>query len=245
MKENIYTIPVLDAFKDAGECPFCNMSHSLEIDAVHYMMGPSYMEDDIRMETNKIGFCQEHYKSMYEEQNRLGLALMVHTHIQKINVDLATISKKLSATKNQKKGLFSKSSDTKTEEICKYINKIDDTCYICDKINITFERYMDTFFYLWKNNTEFESVVKNAKGFCIHHFSVLLSTGEQKLSNHEFEKLIDLVVPLQLESLKRIEDEMDWFIKKFDYRFNEEPWKNSKDALPRSLQKLSSVFLEE
>ena len=35
---------------------------------------------------------------------------------------------------------------------------------------------------------------------------------------------------------------VDWFIKKFDYRFQDEPWKDSKDAVERAILKLSGVL---
>ena len=38
--------------------------------------------------------------------------------------------------------------------------------------------------------------------------------------------------------LQRIEEEIGWFIKKHDYRYNDEPWKTSKDAPRRIIQKL-------
>ena len=72
MKEQLYTIPVNDAFAVDCECPVCSMYDSLERDAIEFTMGPSYMEDDIRMETNKIGFCSHHVKQLYKHQNRLG-----------------------------------------------------------------------------------------------------------------------------------------------------------------------------
>ena len=88
MKEQLYTIPVNDAFAVDCECPVCSMYDSLEKDAIEFTMGPSYMEDDIRMETNKIGFCTHHVKQLYKHQNRLGLALILHTHMQRTNRDL-------------------------------------------------------------------------------------------------------------------------------------------------------------
>ncbi len=66
MKEQLYTIPVNDAFAVDCECPVCSMYDSLEHDAIEFTMGPSYMEDDIRMETNKIGFCSHHVKQLYK-----------------------------------------------------------------------------------------------------------------------------------------------------------------------------------
>jgi len=44
--------------------------------------------------------------------------------------------------------------------------------------------------------------------------------------------------------MARIEGELSWFIDKFDYRYKDEPWKNSKDALPRSIQKVSSEIID-
>ena len=50
MAEQIYTIPVNDAFDSGCECPVCAMNRELENNAIEYTMGPSYMEDD-----NQIG----------------------------------------------------------------------------------------------------------------------------------------------------------------------------------------------
>ncbi len=60
MKNHIHTIPVLEAFnkaKEQGGCPFCRMFDKLNADAIDFIMGPAYMEDDVRMETNRTGFC--------------------------------------------------------------------------------------------------------------------------------------------------------------------------------------------
>ena len=46
MAEQLYTIPVNEAFEADFECPICAMHRSLERNAIEYTMGPSYMEDD-------------------------------------------------------------------------------------------------------------------------------------------------------------------------------------------------------
>ena len=86
--EKLYTIPVQDAFNEKSECPVCKMYESLENNAIDFVMGPSYMEDDVRMETDKIGFCKVHIRMMYANQNRLGLGLMLKTHMDKTIKDL-------------------------------------------------------------------------------------------------------------------------------------------------------------
>jgi len=241
-KESIYEIPVNDAFLAESECPFCYMLDVLEKNTVDYMMGPSYMEDDIRAETNKIGFCQKHYSKMFKKQNSLGLALMLHTHIQQINKDLTKMLPSNGAPSVIKKGFFSK--PILQNNVGGHLHKLHDECYICKKIENTFVNYLDTFFYLWKKDDKFAEKVKQSKGFCLEHFADIYETAPNKLSANECEDFYKVIVKIQLENMARIEGELSWFIDKFDYRYKDEPWKNSKDALPRSIQKVSSEIID-
>ena len=239
MKEHIYTIPVIDGFNAGGECPFCNMYHKLDTDAVEYMLGASYMEDDIRMETDKKGFCREHYKKMFAMQNRLGLSLMLHTHLKKINSELEATYKNMAYT--GKRSFFFQNSEPQENKVASLVNGFTQNCYICDRSENSFKQYLETFFYLWKNDSEIIDMVKNGNGFCLEHFSVLISTAEKKLNATEFKNFCEIIIPKQMEILKALEGDLDWFIQKFDYRFSDEPWKNSKDALPRGIQKIASI----
>ena len=248
MKENIYTIPVIDAFKEDTECLLCHLYMKLEKESIDFMLGPSYMEDDIRMETNKIGFCSHHYGKMYEEKNRLGLALMLHTHLEEINKNLSKIISSNKDLNSKSSSIFNvfktgkNNPSTKNENpISSYLNKVYEGCYICNKIDNTFKRYIDTFFYLWKSDESFVSLVSEGKGFCLKHFSLLLEKGSQLLNKNQYTHFTQIVIPIQQKNLKRIEEELDWFIQKFDYRFKDEPWGNSKDAIPRSLLKIASL----
>ena len=53
---------------------------------------------------------------------------------------------------------------------------------------------------------------------------------------------MNTIIPLQKQNLERITEDVDWFIKKFDYRYQDESWKNSKDAVERAILKLSGVL---
>ena len=79
MKEQLYTIPLMDAFREKDECPFCFIHRSLEQHAIDFTLGSgaSYMEDDIRFQTDKAGFCKDHYQKMFLYGNRLGSALIL------------------------------------------------------------------------------------------------------------------------------------------------------------------------
>ena len=104
MKEKLYTIPINDAFAMDSECPICAMKTILENNAVEFTMGPSYMEDDIRMETDRMGFCKAHMKMVFDQNNKLGLALVLKTHIDlsliHISSSLMHLILKKSATKS-------------------------------------------------------------------------------------------------------------------------------------------------
>ena len=53
----------------------------------------------------------------------------------------------------------------------------------------------------------------------------------------EFRKVIERIVNGYLDELA---NDVSWFCKKFDYRYEEEPWYNSKDAVERSMKFLRS-----
>ena len=109
MKEKIYTVPVNDAFAADSECPVCAMFEQLENDAIEYTMGPSYMEDDIREKTDATGFCRHHFKMMYDYGNRLGNALILSTHLKKLNQELTKEIKDFTPSKSS---LFSRMKRT-------------------------------------------------------------------------------------------------------------------------------------
>ena len=94
MPEILYEIPVNDIFDRPCECPVCAMKKKLDDDEVAFAMGPSYMEDDIRLTTDKIGFCAHHMQMMYDFENRLGLGLILNTHMQNIIKNVETLQKR-------------------------------------------------------------------------------------------------------------------------------------------------------
>lgn len=241
MKEQIYTIPVNDGFNESGECAFCNMRNKLEKDALAYTLGPSYMEQDVRDMTNEKGFCRTHYEMMYKAQNRLGLALMVSTHMRELE---KKVKSAIDDVKNKKKsGLFSHKS-AECGEAERLLAEINSSCFVCDKINASMERYFDTFFYLWRRSEEFQSKVKASTGFCAEHALRLVSLAGKKLGGKEYDEFLDELERLQSESFGRVEEELLWFINKFDYRFKDKPWGNSKTALRRAIVKTAAFDAE-
>ncbi len=237
MDEQLYTIPVNDAFDSDCECPLCVMRKALETDAIEFTMGPSYMDDDVRMQTNKTGFCADHVKMLYANGNRLGLGLMLHTHMQQVIKDVSSLQGKPSVGRS----FFSKGRNP----LVGYLEDLEKSCFICDRINRMFSRYVDTVFYLYRKDKDFRDKFAASKGFCNNHYALLLGRAESALSGKDKEEFVNTLNKLYLENMRRVCDDVEWFTDKFDYRNVDAPWKNSKDALVRGIVKLNSASVEE
>lgn len=235
MKEKIYTIPVNDAFDRDCECPLCAMYQELENSAVEYTMGASYMEDDIRAETDKKGFCQKHLKQIYDVENRLGFALVMKTHLDKVIRDMETLTKE----PVKGKALFKK---VEASPVCGYVQQLSQSCFICDRIENTFHRYVDTVLHLYQSDKAFQKKYQESRGFCTAHFGLLVQRGQQKFSGVLCQQFVADTNRLYLENMKRVRDDVAWFINKFDHKYADEPWKNAKDSLPRSMTKDNSIL---
>ncbi len=240
MAEQLYTIPVHDAFASDCECPMCFLWRDLEQSAIEFTMGPSYMEDDNRAVTDELGFCPDHLRKLYANKNRLGLALMLKTHTDKTIADMKKLAEKGPAAKG---GFLSKKSDGEAPVIS-YVKKLESTCFVCARIDRIFERYINTVFHMWKKEAEFRDMVKNCKGFCTHHYGMLYSAAAQELGNKQ-EEFLDVLNKVYFDGMERVNGDISWFIDKFDYRNQKEPWKNSKDALPRAIIKTGHTITEE
>ena len=241
MKEKLYTIPVQDAFAQDCECPICVMQQELERASIEYTLGPSYMEDDVRMVTDKHGFCSRHIKELYGEQNRLGLALMLKTHMDNIIQETEKLAGKGSASAPS---LFKKKEETKIPVVA-YLNKLEESCFICSRVENTFERYIATVFYLYEKEKEFRTMFENGKGFCNNHYAMLYESAGSYLKGEKKNDFITALNRVYLENMKRVRDDLDWFIDKFDYQNVDAPWKNSQDALPRTIIKTNSTIVEK
>lgn len=244
MKEELYTIPVNEALEQDGECLFCTLNKKLESDILNYILGPSYMEEDIRAETDKLGFCKKHYSQMYGEQNRLGVALMASTHLKHIRSELQKALEQEMSQKPAKKSLFKKTEDGDSPAEV-FLTELENGCYACNRMENRMKSYIGTFFHLWKKEPEFIEKIKNSKGFCLEHFNMLLREGKKRLDSDKYGEFLSVVAPLEMKQLDILQEDVDWFIQKFDYRFKDEPWKNSKDALPRTISRLAAIEVED
>lgn len=240
MKEVLYTIPVNEGFEADDECPFCFMERAEEERALRYVAGnaANYMETAVRAATARVGFCTHHMKSLYDFGNSLGAALLLQTHYTSVLDELKKKAKNPEIP--AKKGLFAKKAAPADTPYYEVLASREHSCYICDKIEYNMSRCYHTFFELLRED-EFRAKVKNSKGFCVRHFARMLKEAERYLPENQKDWFYPTVYKLMVENMERVQEDLEWFIAKFDYRNASEPWKNSQDALPRTMQKLQGL----
>ncbi|MGN1145144.1 MAG: DUF6062 family protein [Acetatifactor sp.] len=243
MKEQLYTIPLNDALNAQDECPFCFIERSIEQDLLDFVLGSgsSYMEADIREMTDKAGFCRAHFKKMFEYGNTLGNAWILKTHYRQMMREMKQQFSDFAPGKSSLKNKFLKSSQS-GNAIGMWVKEKEDSCYICKQYKDTYARYLDTFFYLFRQDSEFCDRLANGKGFCLPHFGDLCEAADGKLSDKEKDKFYQMLLPLMEQNMERIAEDVAWLVEKFDYRNKDADWKNSRDAIQRGMQKLKGGY---
>lgn len=246
MKENIATIPLIDAFHANDECPFCFLEREAEQHAISFILGSAYMEDDIREKTDATGFCRHHFKMMYDYGNRLGNALILSTHLKKLNEELA---KEMADFTPGKSSFFKRIKHTDAVSgkeamtpLGSWIEKKTSDCYVCDHFHNIYGRYLDTFFDLYLKNEEFRKMFESSKGFCLPHFKDLVETAENRLNDTQKKDFYATAFPMMSENMERLQKEVAWFVEKNDYRNKDKDWGTSADSIQRGMQKCAGGY---
>ncbi|MHC1695791.1 MAG: DUF6062 family protein [Eubacteriales bacterium] len=222
MREKIYTIPVNEAFDLADGCPICRLYKKLEENELEIILGASMMEPDVRIKTNHAGFCGTHFDMMFKAGNRLGLALILESHLAQIAADIAPPSVP-----------FSKDNGQKTVQA---LDKLDKSCYICDRISYSLSRMASTCVLLWDEEEEFRQKLSAQPMFCLPHYAGLLRVASAELPKKRVVEFVSAMRGVMDTYLAKVSGDVSWFIKKFDYNYQDEPWYDSKDAVERALK---------
>ncbi len=225
--EKIYTIPVNEAFDASRDdhscgCPFCTLYNMLEDNELELILGASMMEPDVRIKTNKQGFCKTHYDMMFTRKNRLGMALMLESHLNELRED--TNGKGLAALKGV--GV----------EPMKRLSELEESCYVCGRIEFSLTKMFETAVLLWEQDSAFREKLRAQPYICLPHYRMFVEHARRGLPKKlfpDFYKDVSGVVNTYFDELR---EDVSWFCKKFDYRYDSEPWGNAKDAVERAIK---------
>ena len=233
--EQIYMIPVSEAFEAcAGKvecgCPICSLYKKLQTDELDIILGASMMEPDIRIKTNEMGFCPTHYNMMLGRRRMLGMGLMMESHLSEVRKMLdgpVVLGDKRAAALGA-------------------LGKLEGDCYVCGRINRNLSAMISTTVYLWQcDYNGFRKRFSEQTWFCMPHYRAMLEYASKKLPKKTYREFYDSAYAVQDKYLKTLSEDVSWFCKKFDYRYDEEPWYNSKDSVKRAIRFLGGCFGED
>lgn len=227
MRDDICTIPISEVFEVNDGCPICRMRDTVEKRIVDYIMGDAMMEPDVRIETNRVGFCEHHYSEMMSHRGRLQLALMLQTHIDEIN-----------------KNVFKKSFFTSPAKRGEKAADISASCFICDKIEYGISRMIETIYRCYENESDFRELFNSQDIFCLPHYERLISgCDKHKMRNYcgDFAKNLTRITE---DYSKMLYEHLSEYCTIYDYRSNkaESDAKESRDSVERTIAFLNGRY---
>ncbi len=227
--EQIYTIPVNEAFEVAvtdehAGCPFCALYNKLETTEIDTVLGASMMEPDIRIKTNEQGFCRTHFDQMFAKKNALSLALILESHLDEV--------------KKRVHGALSLGGTGAAA--MKSLAELEGSCYVCGRIHANFEKMVETAVLLWEKDEAFRQKTAAQHFFCLPHYRRFLECAKARMNKRTFADFYAVMLGIEESYLASLKDDVSWFCKKFDYRYDAEPWYNAKDSTERAIRFLAS-----
>lgn len=225
MKENICTIPINDIFRPKDGCPLCRMKKMLEEQYVEFITGDAMMEPNIRIETNRTGFCGEHFQKMLKFGKKLPNALMLETHLQEY-IDKC----------------FAKPPKSKPDKRqLEVLDNLQNTCYVCERIDHDMHHLMATVFVQWQKDDEFKQLYKAQPYICLKHYSFILKDAQAKggIPSKLMGEFYADTYNLTQNYMKELKADVTHFCSMYDYRNRGGDWGNSKDAVERSVEFLT------
>lgn len=225
MRDSILTIPISEILEPREGCPICRMRDMLEQRTVEYIMGAAMMEPDVRIETNRAGFCHTHFQQMMKQKNRLSLALMLQTHLEEVDRQLFS-RKKLFEPKNARKAKLS---------------QINESCFVCEKVDWGMERLMRTFFEM-SSHSDIKQLLSEQEYICLPHFDLLQSLAPAYLQKYELDSFNKLISSLTENYIAVLYKDVSQYCSMYDYRNTgkDADWGNSRDSIERAVKFLVS-----
>ena len=217
MRDDICTIPISEIFEENDGCPICRMYERAEKRIVEYILGDAMMEPDVRIATNKVGFCQHHYDKMLSTRGRLQLSLMLQTHIDEIN-----------------KGVFTKNIFTSTSKKGSKAAKISESCFICDKIEFGLSRMIETIYRTYETERDFREMFNSQPQFCLPHFERLVAEFDKKKMKKYGSEFLQNLTRITSDYSKKLYGDISEYCTLYDYRSRDE--KKASDEVLNSVE---------
>ncbi len=224
MRDTIYTIPLTDVFEPRDGCPLCRLYDILEQRCVEYIMGAAMMEPDVRVETNRLGFCRRHFDMMLARKNRLSIALMLESHLDHISKEILTEK----GTAPVKKGRSAAA-------------ELAESCYVCGKVGSVLDTMVSNLLTVWGRDASFRELYAEQPFLCLPHTARLLEVAPKELNKKQLPEFRRVTLELAGKQLDVLRKDITTFCRSFDYRNASTPAElgRCRDSVERSVSFLA------
>jgi len=223
MREDICSIPINEVFEPKDGCPYCRMRDMLEDRMATYITGAAMMEPDVRVETNRLGFCETHMKHILERGSRLSVALILQTLLDADTMDILPDDAKINIKKTPANA-----------------DRREKSCFVCENIVKNIEHFCSTVLKLWQNEPEFRKLYSEQTHICLKHYNMIQKTAEKKMPKKVFADFSKENYRLARNYMDTLRHDIGHFCNMFDYRSKGKDWGNSRDAIERSIEFITS-----
>lgn len=224
MRESLLTIPINEVFEPREGCPICAMRNTVEQHISEYIMGAAMMEPDVRLETNRLGFCREHYNILLKQNNRLSLALMLNTHLATRRAEMF----------EGRGGLRRYSKKSPPEE---------QTCFVCSKVNWGIDHMLSTLYNMW-SDADFRKLYSQQEYICLPHYDLLMLGAVKHLKKDDLKTFAEATDKLAGEYMKQLNEDVQQFCDSFDYRnaakLHSEEMEHVRSSIERAIEFITS-----
>lgn len=221
MREDICSIPISEIFEPKDGCPFCRMRDMLEDRMATYITGAAMMEPDVRVETNRLGFCKTHFDQILQRGSRLSVALILESLLAETGGELFPEGK------------------VPLKKVLAAHDKRQHSCFVCENIDQNMEHLSATVIKLWQTEPEFRDLYAAQTHICLSHYGFILKAA-QKMPRKNFEPFAEVTKKLTKQYLDTVQGDVTHFCRMFDYRNAGGDWGNSRDAIERAIELLTS-----
>ena len=228
MRESILTIPINEVFEPREGCPICAMRNTVEQHICEYIMGAAMMEPDVRMETNRLGFCHTHFNNLLKQNNRLSLGLMLNTYLGTLRGEIF----------EKKSIFFTKGAKAKKS------SEIEGSCFVCSKVDWGVDHMLDTVFTMFTEDPKFRNLYNSQQYLCIPHYNLLMSNVPTKLHKNDQKPFIEATDKLVENYIKELNNDVNEFCNSFDYRnagkLHREDMEHVRNSIERAIEFITS-----
>lgn len=229
MREDICSIPIGELFGPKKGCPFCRMDAMLEGRLAEYITGAAMMEPDVRIETNRLGFCARHFDRICQTGSRLSVALILESHLHEL--EEREFSAKTPRLPRRRRG-----EDGGGES---------GSCFICENMEKNRRHLIDIAVKMWQEDEDFRALYAEQEFICLPHLKRLLQEAE-RLPKRLAPAFVQETRRLSQAYLQEVQKDVTHFCRMFDYRNNGGDWGNSKDSIERAISYLTGrLYLRE